>query len=377
MMGPWAISGAAPARRPARALRGRPGLPRRRPAVVARRPPPDHPPRRVSPTLVRALLVHGEDAGPRPRPSPRCGSSARPASRGTRTRGAGSSRSSAAAACRSSTTPAGPRSPAGSSAATLLRPIRPTSFNGPCVGMAADVVDAAGRPVRGAVGELALRAPWPGMTRGFWGEPGDERYLEAYWRRIPGPVDPRRLGARPTPTATGTSTAAPTTRSRSPASGSARPRSRRAPSPIRRCSRRPRSASPTSSRARRSSSCACPGPASRGTRPRHARSPSWSSTTSASRSARRPSSPSPTCLGPGAARSCAGSPAPRGSALRPGRHLGPREPGRGRGDRGRRAIRLTSGPCAFASDRPAALTTPRVGPSGVRGYDPGVRPKTR
>jgi acetyl-CoA synthetase len=69
---------------------------------------------------------------------------------------------------------------------SLLRPIRPTSFNGPCPGMAADIVDALGRPVRGAVGELALRAPWPGMTRGFWAEPDDERYLETYWRRQPG-----------------------------------------------------------------------------------------------------------------------------------------------------------------------------------------------
>ncbi len=68
---------------------------------------------------------------------------------------------------------------------TLLRPIRPASFNGPCIGMAADVVDASGAPVRGSVGELVLRAPWPGMTRGFWGDDG-ERYLDTYWRRLPG-----------------------------------------------------------------------------------------------------------------------------------------------------------------------------------------------
>jgi len=69
-----------------------------------------------------------------------------------------------------------------------LRPIRPTSFNGPCVGMAADVVDATGTTVVDAVGELAIRAPWPGMTRGFWGgtPAEDERYLETYWRRVPG-----------------------------------------------------------------------------------------------------------------------------------------------------------------------------------------------
>jgi acetyl-CoA synthetase len=66
----------------------------------------------------------------------------------------------------------------------LLAPIKPCSFNGPNVGMAADVVDAEGRPLRGAVGELVVRAPWPGMTRGFWRDP--ERYLDAYWRRLPG-----------------------------------------------------------------------------------------------------------------------------------------------------------------------------------------------
>jgi acetyl-CoA synthetase len=72
--------------------------------------------------------------------------------------------------------------------ATPIRPIRATSFNGPCIGMAAEVVDGAGRPVVDEVGELAIRAPWPGMTRGFWGgRPAErERYLEAYWRRLPG-----------------------------------------------------------------------------------------------------------------------------------------------------------------------------------------------
>ena len=72
--------------------------------------------------------------------------------------------------------------------ATPLRPIRPASFNGPCVGMAADVVDAAGQAIVDEVGELVIRAPWPGITRGFWGgQPSDrERYLDAYWRRLPG-----------------------------------------------------------------------------------------------------------------------------------------------------------------------------------------------
>ena len=47
-----------------------------------------------------------------------------------------------------------------------------------------DVVDAAGEPVRGEVGELVCRRPFPGMTRGFWRDP--ERYLDTYWRRLPG-----------------------------------------------------------------------------------------------------------------------------------------------------------------------------------------------
>jgi acetyl-CoA synthetase len=66
----------------------------------------------------------------------------------------------------------------------VLGPIKPASFSGPCIGTAADVVDEGGRPVRGAVGELVIRAPMPGMTRGFWNDPA--RYEEAYWSRWPG-----------------------------------------------------------------------------------------------------------------------------------------------------------------------------------------------
>jgi acetyl-CoA synthetase len=65
-----------------------------------------------------------------------------------------------------------------------LTPIKPAGFGGPAVGCAADVVDADGQAVRGAVGELVIRQPLPGMTRGFWQDP--ERYLETYWSRVPG-----------------------------------------------------------------------------------------------------------------------------------------------------------------------------------------------
>jgi acetyl-CoA synthetase len=70
-----------------------------------------------------------------------------------------------------------------SSFATM--PLVPNCFHGPVPGMVADVVDERGMPVRGAVGELVIREPWPGMTQSFWG-PDDERYLNSYWRRFGG-----------------------------------------------------------------------------------------------------------------------------------------------------------------------------------------------
>ncbi len=69
---------------------------------------------------------------------------------------------------------------------THVQPLKPTGFSGPVVGMDADVVDEAGQPVRRAVGELAIRQPWIGMTRGFWGDGDDARYHATYWDRHPG-----------------------------------------------------------------------------------------------------------------------------------------------------------------------------------------------
>ncbi len=65
----------------------------------------------------------------------------------------------------------------------FFKPLKPGAFSGPVPGMAADVVDENGQPVREEVGELVLREPWIGMTRGFYGD--RERYLESYWRRFP------------------------------------------------------------------------------------------------------------------------------------------------------------------------------------------------
>lgn len=69
-------------------------------------------------------------------------------------------------------------------AGTVLHPSKACAFTGPCLGMAAEILDTEGRPVRGQVGELVVTKPWPGMTRGFWRDP--QRYLEAYWSRWPG-----------------------------------------------------------------------------------------------------------------------------------------------------------------------------------------------
>jgi acetyl-CoA synthetase len=65
----------------------------------------------------------------------------------------------------------------------VLLPLKPCAFSAPLPGMAADVVDEDGRSVRGQVGELVIRQPWIGMTRGFWRNP--DRYIEAYWSRFP------------------------------------------------------------------------------------------------------------------------------------------------------------------------------------------------
>jgi len=67
-----------------------------------------------------------------------------------------------------------------------IQPLKPCSLGGPATGMAMDVVDDEGRSLvgTGEVGELVCRKPFPGMTRGFWRD--TERYLDTYWRRLPG-----------------------------------------------------------------------------------------------------------------------------------------------------------------------------------------------
>ena len=65
----------------------------------------------------------------------------------------------------------------------VLTPLKPCAFSGPLPGMAADVVDERASSLRGQVGELVIRQPWIGMTRGFWRDP--QRYHDTYWARFP------------------------------------------------------------------------------------------------------------------------------------------------------------------------------------------------
>jgi acetyl-CoA synthetase len=52
-------------------------------------------------------------------------------------------------------------------------------------GISLDVVDHEGTSVgNGGGGFLVVNKPWPGMTRGIWGDP--KRFQETYWAQVPG-----------------------------------------------------------------------------------------------------------------------------------------------------------------------------------------------
>ena len=183
MMGPWAIAGAL--------MRGA--------RLVLYEGAPDYPgPDRIwsivarhrithlglSPTVIRALMAHGEDpVRSHDRSTLRVlGSTGEPWNPDPwwwyfRVVGEGR--------CPIINYSGGTEVSGGIVSGNVLGPIKPASFSGPCIGTAADVVDDTGRPVRGAVGELVIRTPMPGMTRGFWRD-DDGRYEATYWSRWPG-----------------------------------------------------------------------------------------------------------------------------------------------------------------------------------------------
>ncbi len=181
MMGPWAISGSLMLGARLVLYEGAPDFPApdRLWALVERH--------RVthlglSPTVIRALMAHGEDpVRAHDRSSLRVlGSTGEPWNPDPwwwYFREVGEGR------CPIVNYSGGTEVSGGIVSGNVVGPIKPASFSGPCIGTAADVVNEAG-PVRGAVGELVIRAPMPGMTRGFWRDPA--RYEETYWSRFPG-----------------------------------------------------------------------------------------------------------------------------------------------------------------------------------------------
>jgi acetyl-CoA synthetase len=62
--------------------------------------------------------------------------------------------------------------------------IKVCSLGGASLGMDVDVFDQNAEPVRGEVGELVCKQPWPAMTRGIWGDA--ERYIDTYWSTFDG-----------------------------------------------------------------------------------------------------------------------------------------------------------------------------------------------
>jgi acetoacetyl-CoA synthetase len=66
-----------------------------------------------------------------------------------------------------------------------LAPVWRGEIQARCLGMAVDVYDEAGQPVRGHKGELVCTRPFPSMPLGFWNDRGDERYHAAYFAKYP------------------------------------------------------------------------------------------------------------------------------------------------------------------------------------------------
>ncbi len=66
------------------------------------------------------------------------------------------------------------------------RPVRIGEIQGPMLGMATEVWDDDGKPVIGEKGELVCTKAFPSMPIGFWNDPGDRKYLSAYFERFDG-----------------------------------------------------------------------------------------------------------------------------------------------------------------------------------------------
>ena len=69
---------------------------------------------------------------------------------------------------------------------TPILPVYAGEIQAPGLGMAVDIWDESGRPLRGAKGELVCTAPFPSCPLGFWGDSDGSRFRAAYFERFPG-----------------------------------------------------------------------------------------------------------------------------------------------------------------------------------------------
>jgi acetoacetyl-CoA synthetase len=67
-----------------------------------------------------------------------------------------------------------------------MQPVYRGEIAGRCLAVDSAAYDPDGREVVGELGELVIRQPMPSMPVGFWNDPGDERYREAYFDLYPG-----------------------------------------------------------------------------------------------------------------------------------------------------------------------------------------------
>ena len=65
-----------------------------------------------------------------------------------------------------------------------LQPVWKGEIQGPGLGMAVDIFDESGEPLKSGKGELVCKTPFPSMPIGFWNDPDGQKYHDAYFNRF-------------------------------------------------------------------------------------------------------------------------------------------------------------------------------------------------
>lgn len=71
-------------------------------------------------------------------------------------------------------------------AGNIISPVYAGELQGPALGMKIKAYDEKGHTVLNREGELVCESPAPSMPIYFWGDPANEKYLDAYFRVYPG-----------------------------------------------------------------------------------------------------------------------------------------------------------------------------------------------